>query len=164
MVRKTVFYDGSSYDPTTSIGLLMRKVAGSISRNINARMEAQGLTQVQWGPMFLIQIGRCHTAAEVAREVGLDTGTVTRTLDRLEDKGFLRRVRSTDDRRIVNLELTDEGRSAIEDVPVAISDVLNTHLAGFTHAEHDQLRDLLLRMLGNGERLQHELKAGAEAA
>ncbi|MCH2221561.1 MAG: MarR family transcriptional regulator [Aquabacterium sp.] len=147
------FYDGAAYDPRGSVGLLLRRVSGSISRVVNARMEQHGLTQAQWGPLYLLQRCQCHTAAEVAREIGLDTGTVTRTLDRLEDKGFLRRERSTDDRRVVNLVLTPEGERAIAPVPHVIAEVLNAHLAGFTRAEHDQLAALLTRMLANGEQL-----------
>lgn len=147
------FYNGAAYDPRGSVGLLLRRVSGSISRVVNARMEQHGLTQAQWGPLYLLQRCQCHTAAEVAREIGLDTGTVTRTLDRLEDKGFLRRQRSTDDRRVVNLVLTPEGERAIAPVPHVIAEVLNAHLAGFTQAEHDQLAALLTRMLANGEQL-----------
>ena len=150
---KRCFYDGSAYDPRASIGMLLRRVSASISRTVNARMEQHGLTQTQWGPLYLLQRCQCHTAAEVAREIGLDTGTVTRTPDRLEDKGFLRRERSTDDRRVVNLVLTPAGQRAIEPVPHVIAEVLNQHLVGFTQTEHDQLAGLLARMLANGERL-----------
>lgn len=153
MPRPARFYDGATYDPRASVGMLLRRVAGSISRVVNARMEQHGLTQAQWGPLYLLHRCQCHTAAELARDIGLDTGTVTRTLDRLEDKGFLRRERSTDDRRVVNLALTPQGQQAIEPVPHVIAEVINAHLAGFTRAEHDQLAALLARMLANGEQL-----------
>jgi DNA-binding MarR family transcriptional regulator len=147
------FYDGATYDPRTSVGLLLRRVTASIARVVNARMEQHGLTQAQWGPLYLLHRCQCHTAAELARDIGLDTGTVTRTLDRLEDKGFLRRERSTGDRRVVNLVLTPQGERAIEPVPHVIAEVINAHLSGFTRAEHDQLSALLTRMLANGEAL-----------
>ena len=37
-------------------------------------------------------------------------GATTRLLDRIEAKGLCRRVRSQEDRRVVNIELTDAGR------------------------------------------------------
>jgi DNA-binding MarR family transcriptional regulator len=97
-------------------------------------------------------------ASQLARSVGCDSGATTRMIDRLEDKGLLRRVRSTNDRRVQRLELTDDGRQAAAVVPYVIADVLNAHLADLTHAEIEQLRGLLDRVIANGR------KEAAEAA
>jgi DNA-binding MarR family transcriptional regulator len=76
-----------------------------------------------------------------------------RLLDRLEAKGLCRRVRSQADRRVVNIELTDEGRAAAEQVPHILSRVQNEHLAGFSAAEWEQLKSYLRRILDNAQAL-----------
>ena len=48
------------------------------------------------------------TAGDLARAAHLTTGAVTAVVDRLEDVGFVRRVRDTDDRRRVLIERTLE--------------------------------------------------------
>lgn len=55
-------------------------------------------------------IERCGrvTAGDLARETGLTTGAVTSILDRLERLGSVRRVRDTEDRRRVMVELTEK--------------------------------------------------------
>lgn len=156
MGKQATFYHGATYVPSDSLGWLLRRVVGAMSREVSARIEGQDLTQAQWGPLFMIHTCRCSTAAALARELNIDTGSMTRTLDRLEDKGFLRRERSTDDRRVVKLVLTEAGQKVIADIPYVISDVLNDFLGGFTRAEHDQLFSLLSRVLQNGEKLQSE--------
>ena len=83
--------------------------------------------------------------------IAADPGATTRLLDRLEAKGFCRRERSTDDRRVVRVELTPEGEIAAQEVPVVLAQVLNEHLAGFSRAEWSQLKDMLKRMVANGE-------------
>jgi DNA-binding MarR family transcriptional regulator len=60
-------------------------------------------------------------------------------------------VRSTDDRRVVRIELTPEGEEAADRVPVELSQVMNEHLAGFSRIEWTQLKGLLQRMLTNAE-------------
>lgn len=155
MSKKPSFYSGATYNPPDSLGWLLRRVVNSMGREVAARLEGEDLTQAQWGPLFLINTCRCSTAAGLAREMNVDTGSMTRTLDRLEDKGFLRRERSTDDRRVVKLVLTESGQRVIEKIPYVISEVLNDYLEGFTRAEHDQLFALLSRLLRNGEKL-HE--------
>jgi DNA-binding MarR family transcriptional regulator len=57
------------------------------------------------------------------------------------------------DRRVVNIELTDEGRAAAEEVPHVLSRVQNEHLAGFTNEEWQQLKSYLRRILDNAQAL-----------
>jgi DNA-binding MarR family transcriptional regulator len=59
----------------------------------------------------MLRRSRASTVAELARELNTDPGAMTRLLDRLECKGLCRRSRSTDDRRVVNIELTPEGEA-----------------------------------------------------
>jgi DNA-binding MarR family transcriptional regulator len=147
---KTVqFYRPQGYLKQESVGYLMRRCVAQISQEIERRMEPMGLTNAQWVPLLALDMGHASTAAELARGCELDAGAVTRLLDRLEAKGLCRRLRSSEDRRIVNLELTDEGRQAARAIPAVLSDVQNTCLAGFTVTEWKTLTGLLHRVLDN---------------
>ena len=130
----------------------MKQVVELLSRALDARMAEHSLTDAQWRPLLLLSRSTPGTATQVARSVGCDTGATTRMLDRLEDKGLLRRVRSTDDRRVQQLELTEDGRNAAAIVPYVIADVLNAHLADLSHEEVNQLRDLLQRVIATAQR------------
>jgi DNA-binding MarR family transcriptional regulator len=94
------------------------------------------------------------TVAELARELQMDAGAMTRLLDRLEKKGLCKRVRSTEDRRVVMVELTPDGEAAAELVPGVLSEVLNSHLAGFSKTEWQALMTYLRRMIDNGEAMR----------
>ena len=52
--------------------------------------------------------------SEVARSIGVTLATLTVACDKLVSKGLVRRVRSQEDRRVVNIMLTDKGRAAYE--------------------------------------------------
>src|SRR5450755_994061 len=132
------FYRAEGYCTEESVGFLMKRVLMSIAQAADKRLEPQGITQAQWGPLFVLRSRRASTVAELARELQTDPGAMTRLLDRLESKGFCRRERSTDDRRVVHLELTPEGEAAADRVPVELSEVLNEHLAGFSKTEWTQ--------------------------
>jgi len=147
------YYSGEHYRIDESIGYLMKNVVERLSRAVDARMADYSLTDAQWRPLLLLSQHQSGTASQVARSVGCDTGAMTRMLDRLEDKGLLRRVRSADDRRVQQIELSEEGRQAAAVVPYVIADVLNTHLADLSHAEIDQLRSLLKRVIATGQRI-----------
>ncbi len=145
------FYRAEGYCAEESVGYLMKRVLMAIAQAADKRLEPQGITHAQWGPLFVMLGSGPSTVAELARQLQTDPGAMTRLLDRLESKGFCRRERSTDDRRVVNIVLTPEGQTAAELVPTELSQVLNDHLAGFTKAEWTQLKSFLQRMLANAE-------------
>ena len=92
--------------------------------------------------------------ADLARWLQLDAGAMTRLLDRLEAKGLCKRVRSTEDRRVVQVELTPDGELAVAEVPAVLAEVMNAHLAGFSKTEWQALKGYLQRMLATGEALR----------
>ena len=150
------FYTPGQHSPQQSVGYLMRKVLGSILSQADARLAMHDVTYVQYLPLY--KLLHCEpanaTVAALARELEVDAGAMTRALDRLEAKGLVQRKRSTADRRVVHLTLTPAGRTVAEQVPGVLTDVLNGHLRGFSHAEWQQLLLLLQRMLANGDALR----------
>jgi DNA-binding MarR family transcriptional regulator len=147
------FYAGESYRSEESIGYLMRRIMTAVGQSVELKMCESSPTFPQWVPLHKLHMGQATTVAELARECQLDNGAMTRLLDRLEAKGLCRRVRSVADRRVVNIELTDEGRAAAEEVPYILSRVQNEHLAGFSEQEWEQLKNFLRRILENAQAL-----------
>lgn len=53
---------------------------------------------------------RRKTTTEVAKELQITVGTLTTAINRLVKKGYVERIRSEDDRRVVKLGLTKKGK------------------------------------------------------
>ncbi len=145
------FYQAASYCAEDSIGYMMKRITMSIVFQADKRLEVHGLTSAQWGPLMRLRTTGGSTVAELARWLNVDAGAMTRLLDRLEKKALCKRVRSTEDRRVVQVELTADGEAAIAHVPAVLAEVLNRHLAGFSKTEWQALRGYLQRMLESGE-------------
>lgn len=150
----TVFYRPDDYQPDESAAYLMRRILTVMTGEVDAALEPRGLTSAQWVPLLKLHFGYASTVAELARTCQLDTGAMTRLLDRLEAKGLVTRVRSSEDRRVVNLELTPEGREAAQQIPPTLCTIQNAMLQGLSMEEWQQLKDLLRRILDNGLALQ----------
>ena len=89
----------------------MKRIMMSVIQQVDKRLERHDLTSAQWGPLLQIKkSGGSATVAELSRWSQVDAGAMTRLLDRLEKKGLCKRVRSTEDRRVVQVELTPDGR------------------------------------------------------
>lgn len=143
------FYDARNYVVAESVGNLMYQVVLSMRRDIERGMAAHGLTAAQWHPLWMLKLGKATTAQELACQLAVDAGAVTRLLDRLEAKGLVTRERSSSDRRVVRLSLTPQGEATIEQAPAVLAEVNNKHLRGFSRDEWRLLQDLLGRMLAN---------------
>jgi DNA-binding MarR family transcriptional regulator len=143
------FYRGDDYPIADSIGYLIKQLRGAQERLVDAEMAEHDLTGVQWGPLLIIHYGIGTTAAEIARWGCVDTGAVTRMLDRLEAKGLVRRTPCPNDRRVMQLALTAEGESLCREIPFGLARVGNQLLRGFTPKEFATLKGFLRRMLEN---------------
>lgn len=148
------FYRPEGYKPDDSIGYLMRRILVMIAQEVERELEPRGLTNAQWVPLLKLHMGLGSTAAELARECQLDAGSMTRLLDRLEAKDLCRRVRSSEDRRVVNLELTEAGRIAAREIPAILARVQNAHLAGFSLEEWQVLKGFLRRIFETAQARQ----------
>jgi DNA-binding MarR family transcriptional regulator len=89
------------------------------------------------------------SASDLCKGISYDAGAMTRMIDRLESKGLIRRNRRPEDRRVVYLELTEEGTRAYPRMRAVSMGVVNRFLRGFSEAEARQLESFLSRMLQN---------------
>src|ERR1700735_5294949 len=119
----------ANYELSESVGYLLSRVRSTLWNNVTQHTMADlGITSTQASVMFMLASGRGLAAADLAREYGIDASTVTRLIDRLEARGLLNRVRSEEDRRVVNLEVTDRGMAIAERIPDIFTSVLDTLL------------------------------------
>jgi DNA-binding MarR family transcriptional regulator len=144
-------YSTANYSPEESVGKLIGMVRAQLMAALDDELADLGLTGAQLPILHWIVRTPEATGAALCRCIGTDTGSMTRMLDRLEDKGFVRRVRSHEDRRVVHLELTAAGKALLPMVTPRVVKVLNRHLSGFSRQDLDMLKDLLRRILANGQ-------------
>jgi DNA-binding MarR family transcriptional regulator len=140
----------SEYQLGESMGYLISRVKSVMSNMVTQRaMSELGITSTQASILFMVASGKCLVAAELAREYGIDASAVTRLIDRLEKRGLLTRVRSSEDRRVVHLALTPEGHAIAARLPAIFTGVTEKLLSGFTPEETGFLKSLLRRVLTN---------------
>ena len=107
------------------------------------------VTAAQFFILVLIGAGEAESASQLCRSISYDPGAMTRMLDRLEQKGMIRRARHPADRRKTTLELTDDGRRVVPRLHEVASRVRSRFLRGFSRAELDSLETCLQRILAN---------------
>lgn len=98
--------------------------------------------------LLLLQLNNddCRSQADLVDALGIDHSTVTKMLQRLERSGVVERRQSEDDRRVVLVSLTEQGRAgrrAVEAVWQALED---STVGPLTERERTQLLTLLRKV------------------
>ena len=133
-----------------SVGQLMGRARASLLTSLDAELERFGLNSTQFVVLKHLGEGAAHTAADLCRLNRYDTGAMTRILDRLEEKGLVRRERGREDRRVVFLRLAPAGKALLPRLMAVGTRVVDAHLAGFGNEEIEALKGYLQRMIANG--------------
>ncbi len=107
------------------------------------------LTQQQLHYMQVIVRMKNPTLSELAREVNLTRPTVTVLVDKLVQKGYLTRVKSDKDRRVMHLYIDKKGTMIISMREIAHEKIAEKIKAGLSHKEAAMLTELLNKIVRN---------------
>ncbi|WP_429084886.1 MarR family winged helix-turn-helix transcriptional regulator [Brassicibacter mesophilus] len=73
------------------------------------RLSKKGVTRVQWIALYYLGLNNNISQKELADRMHIKESTVARLIDRMEREELVERRQSEDDRRVINLVLTDKG-------------------------------------------------------
>ena len=99
----------------------------AVQRLYKPLLEPLELTYTQYLALLVLWEEDGLSVRQLGARLGLDSGTLTPMLKRLDGAGRIRRVRAQHDGRVVHIYLTDEGRALrarAESVPVALLDCM----------------------------------------
>jgi DNA-binding MarR family transcriptional regulator len=135
--------------PQESLGVLLGLVRSEIVRAMETELAALGVDLRFTQFLILKRLARLGpmSASELARSVELDGGAMTRQLDQLERKGYLRRCPHEQDRRALRIELTDAGTALWQQLTDCNERVLEAAQRSLSEDERSRLHDYLARVL-----------------
>jgi DNA-binding MarR family transcriptional regulator len=148
-------YEAATFQPAKAVGQLMCRVRTAYIAALDQALAQEPeiaeleISAAQYTILNVLEQRGVDSAAQLCKDISYDGGAMTRMVDRLEAKGLVSRRRSEDDRRLINLELTEEGRLAIPKLRACSAHVLNHLLRGFSTSEVRQFEGFLGRMLQN---------------
>ncbi len=121
------------------LGLL--KTADLVGRLLNETLEPYGVTRRQYNVLRILRGAGADALPTLAirdRMIEQAPG-VTRLLDRLEAKGWVRRRRCPEDRRQVLVSITEEGRRLLTTVGEPMTQAVSRALGPLKRRELDDL-------------------------
>ncbi|MFP4646953.1 MAG: MarR family winged helix-turn-helix transcriptional regulator [Candidatus Acetothermia bacterium] len=131
------------------IALLLYRISQGINKLVREKAQETNLSSAQIQAMIFLSeaYGPHRNVSSIARRLQIAQPTATRVVNSLVQKGLVARQRSTEDRRKVILQVTDEGREISEDLKTVGREV--QEVVGFlSDQQQSDLSESLLEIAG----------------
>ncbi|AEG17776.1 MarR family winged helix-turn-helix transcriptional regulator [Methanobacterium paludis] len=109
----------------------------------------ENLTITEANTIYAIGTDEPKTMKQIAKTLGVATSTPTRTVDRLLEKGLVKRTVGEKDRRQVLIELTFRCKKLMEDMDKEGLKMTKKLLQNFSDEEIESFKNILLRVNKN---------------
>lgn len=136
-------------DPLINTFGRLVEASSQLERRLGRALEARcGLPHVWFEVLIRLvrSTGGQLTMGELAEQVALTTGGITRLIDRMQAAGYVRRQPGQSDRRVSYPTITDNGRAKLEEAATFHAANLRAVFAGFSDRDRADLDSLLDRL------------------
>lgn len=141
----------AAFDLDSHVFYWLTQVIGARDRELTQGLREFGLRVPEWRALAALYARQRCTMSELAELATIDRTTLTRTVDRMQDAGWVARLADSDDMRVTRLALTAGGRRLFDKVWPAVQRLNELALAGLPKADIQQLHKTLERMRSNLE-------------
>jgi DNA-binding MarR family transcriptional regulator len=129
----------------------LTQVIGARDRELAQGLRDYGLRVPEWRVLAALYARRLCTMSDLAELATIDRTTLTRTIDRMAEAGWLERRAYEADMRVTRLALTAAGRRTFDRIWHEVEKLNALALEGLSKAEIQQLQSILARMHANLE-------------
>lgn len=132
-----------------SMGYRIKLLSQLLSRKFQERLEPLGLTPFHWVVLCCLWQEDGLATSSISEKLQQVGGTMTGVLDRMEERGLIRRERDRHDRRIWRIWLTEAGKQLQEILPPIAVEIRDQAMQGVANAERERFSETLDRAIAN---------------
>lgn len=126
-----------------SLGYRIKLLAQMLSRKFQDRLEPYGLTPFHWVVLCCLWQEDGLATSSIGEKLQQVGGTLTGVLDRMEERGLIRRERDSRDRRIWRIWLTEAGKELKHVLPPIAVEIREEAMQGIPPAERERFSELV---------------------
>lgn len=131
---------------------LISKIHSLSSNFLKQELEQKGLTELvssHGNILFQLSVSPNLTMKDIASRIHRDKSTTTVLVKKLETEGYIERQKSSDDNRVIHLNLTEKGLQYTKATSEISETLLQKCFAGFSDTEKELTFSLLQRIKEN---------------
>ena len=132
-----------------SIDYKIKLLSQLLSRRFNEYLEHLKLTPFHWIVLCCLWEEDGLPTSSIGEKLKQVGGTLTGVIDRMEERGLVRRERNLQDRRVWRIWLTDDGKELETVLPPIVEEIRQEAMQGFSDGDRHQFSELLNRAVAN---------------
>ena len=130
------------------VNYLLTTAQHSVFLKMTEKLSVFDLTPVQYAVLYCLWENNKKSPKEIAERLKLENSTISGILERMEKKGLIKRMISKEDRRFIQIMLTEKGAALEEDVLAAVDEVNEEVMSVFSKEECENLKTQLRVLAG----------------
>jgi MarR family transcriptional regulator, 2-MHQ and catechol-resistance regulon repressor len=116
----------------------------------------ENFPRIYLGVLFLLKEHGPLQISHIGERLSVAKPNMTAIIVGLEDKGWILRSLSPEDRRVILIDLTESGSSYLEDVSQKLTDILNDRFSVLTIEEKGKMMESLSFLLSLGDKVLNQ--------
>lgn len=135
---------------------LVKQVQYKTFVRLEDALASTGITTAQFRIMFTLAQRAKRSSAELSRMFGVKPQTMIKQIAILESRGLIGRAVAPSNKRVLEVELTDEGSRVLADANARAIALEDDIFSVLSRTEIDQYRATMIKLLGNLPQTDHE--------
>jgi DNA-binding MarR family transcriptional regulator len=131
------------------VGYRIKLLSQLLARKFTERLEPLGLTPFHWVVLCCLWEEDGLPTSSIGEKLQQVGGTLTGVLDRMEERGLIRRERDCRDRRIWRIWLTDAGKELESVLPPIAVEIREQAMRGISYADRERFCNTLKQAINN---------------
>ncbi|WP_144548107.1 MarR family winged helix-turn-helix transcriptional regulator [Bacillus sp. X1(2014)] len=131
---------------TNQAFLLLMQTSKAIQERIRDEMSKKNLSITEFSVLEVLFHQGKQTIQQIGNRILISSGSMTYVIDKLEQKGIIKRNDCREDRRVIHITLTAEGMAMMENIMPKYQDMIDSTFGDLTDDEHDLMANLLKKV------------------
>ncbi|NRD78681.1 MarR family transcriptional regulator [Bacillus sp. BRMEA1] len=126
--------------------IVLSRAYKAINEHVNKVIQANGLNPTEFAVLELLYHKGDQPLQQIGGKILLASGSITYVVDKLEQKGLLKRIACPKDRRVTYAQISDEGKQLIQDIFPDHAKQIDTLMSSLNDSEKLEAINLLKKL------------------
>src|SRR3954447_8297793 len=138
--------DNQSVEKSLKLFIVLSRAYKAINEHVNKAIQTKGLNPTEFAVLELLYHKGDQPMQQIGGKILLASGSITYVVDKLEQKGLLRRIACPTDRRVIYAQITEQGKTFIEEIFPEHANQIDTLMSILSDSEKTLAIDLLKKV------------------
>jgi MarR family 2-MHQ and catechol resistance regulon transcriptional repressor len=138
--------ENESVEKSLKLFIVLSRAYKAINEHVNKAIQTKGLNPTEFAVLELLYHKGDQPMQQIGGKILLASGSITYVVDKLEQKGLLRRIACPNDRRVTFAQITEQGKTFIEEIFPEHANQIDTLMSSLSDSEKTLAIDLLKKL------------------